>query len=237
MSTISDWEADYTGADTNVPASSTAIPFPANTTTDLGEVLRDTKAVIRSESLNKGWYPDSVAATYVSSTQFTLVGDVTDSWTPSVAVKLNQSNTVYTWIKDVNLSGGNTDVIITNAALTNTLTTVTRGAFMPPSTPSRSENFGYPMGTGSSIPPRVSQRGKFVVSDSTNTVTVPFIRTEPDTNYRVLIQLVSSDLLVDLDAQRFTTITKSTSNMALTLAAAPGASHTLEFEFALVRAI
>jgi uncharacterized membrane protein YcjF (UPF0283 family) len=77
----------------------------------------------------------------------------------------------------------------------------------------------------------------FVVSDSTNTVTVPFIRTEPDTNYRVLIQLVSSDLLVDLDAQRFTTITKSTSNMALTLAAAPGASHTLEFEFALVRAI
>jgi hypothetical protein len=180
MSTISDWEADYTGADTNVPASSTAIPFPANTTTDLGEVLRDTKAVIRSESLNKGWYPDSVAATYVSSTQFTLVGDVTDSWTPSVAVKLNQSNTVYTWIKDVNLSGGNTDVIITNAALTNTLTTVTRGAFMPPSTPSRSENFGYPMGTGSSLPPRVSQRGKFVVSDSTNTVTVPFIRKKPN---------------------------------------------------------
>ncbi len=234
MSTISDWAADYTTGDTNTPAANTAIPFPANTTTDLGQVLRDRKAVIRRESLNKGWEPDAQSVTYVNTTTFRISGDVSADWPVSMAVKCAVGNsTVYTWVRDVT-GGANTDIRVTDTALANTLTTVTRSGFKPGSNPVRN-TYGYPIGVGVGLPGRVSQQGKFRISETTNTVTVPFKYTEPDTNYQPLIQLVESDLLADLDASRFTTVTKGTNSMTLVPAAAPGAGNSLEFEYALVR--
>lgn len=238
MSTISDWLDDYTGGDTNVPASNTAIPFPANTTTDLGETLRDVKHVFRQESLNKGWQPDAVAATYVSNTSLTLTGDVGASYPPGTALKCALGNsTVYTWVQDVSVSG-NTTIDVSSTVLTNALTTVTRSAFLPPSNPIASNEWDYPMGVGSALPPRVSQIGSFRMSETTNTATVPFTKVEPDTNYRVLIQLVDSVSLFAgsaYNAQRFTSITKANSSMTVTLAAAPGGGNYCEFEFALLR--
>jgi len=237
VSTISDWVADYTGADTNVPQSNTAIPFPANTTTDLGQTLRDMKAVIRQESLNKGWEPDPQSVTYVSNTTFTLVGDLVAEWTPGTAIKCDLgASEVQTWIADAQFGGANTTVTTTNAALANTLVMVTRSAFKVSSTPTREVAWDYPMGFGTALPMRVTQRGRFHVSASANTVTVTFAKTEPNTNYRPLIQLmVTAADPTSNEAARIVGIVKSAANMALTFAAAD--TDTRIFEYALVRAV
>lgn len=236
MSSITDWKADYSGADLNVPADATAIPFPANTTTDLGETLRDTKAVIRQESLNKGWFPDAYTATFVNTTKFTVGSDITAFVTTGSAIKAALgANTVFTFARDVSYGAPNTSVIVGNAVLTNALTTVIGGAFRPPSNPLRNFQTGYPLGIGSSLPPYVSQLGRFMLKQATTTVTVPFTKTEQDTNYRPLIQPVTFDAYASLDALRITTISKATTSMDVTIAAAVGGTNQVEFEFALVR--
>ncbi len=65
--TISDWKADYTGADTNLP---TASQSPT-----VGPELREIKAVIRGETLNKLFASDKIPAFYVSGDDTFYIDD------------------------------------------------------------------------------------------------------------------------------------------------------------------
>lgn len=240
MSTISDWKADYPSPDTNAaPVTATSIPFPVSGSgTDLGAVLRDRKAVIRAESLNKGWWPDAATATYVSSTRFTLVGDVHASWPPGVAVKAKLSgSTEYTWVQASTYTGGSTRIDVADAVLDATLSQVTRGAVLPNSTPTLDAVSDYPMGVGSPLPPRITQRGQFRISSGTTSVTVPLMRTERDTNYTPLLQVVGlgTPSAYALDSYRVASIVKTTSSFTVTLAGSHAVATAMTWEFCLVR--
>lgn len=240
MSTISDWTTGYPSPDTNpAPLTGTSIPFPVSGSgTDLGAVIRDRKAVIRAESLNKGWYPDSVAATYVSTSRFTLAGDVHDEWPPGVAVKATLSgSTVYSWVADSVFIAGSTRIDIADTGLDATLSVVTRGAILPGSTPVLDRGWDYPMGVGSPLPPRITQRGKFRISSGTLTVTVPLMRTERDTDYTPLLQVVDlgTASAYALDSFRVSSVTKGTSSFTVIIAGSHAEATPMTWEFCLVR--
>lgn len=254
MSTISDWKADYTGADTNIPQADTAIPFPPDGTTDLGAMLRDAKAVVRQESLNKGWEPDSWPAEFVDERTFRIntTTNLLALYPPDIAVKCDLgSSTVYSWVASARIaasdpSPGNPtlfDFALNASVLTNSLTTVTFSAFKPPSSVDRhiSRISGltysiYPYGRGSALPQRVTQFGAFRVAGSAaNSATVMLAREEFDTAYRLLLQTVDSTGSPADGAYRVVSVSRETDSIAVTFASAPGALAAIVWEYCIIR--
>ena len=69
---LTDWKADYTGADTNTPAGS-ADPGSSGAATSLGAWLRSLKAITRSLTLEPGFDVMPTTATYVSADTFEIL--------------------------------------------------------------------------------------------------------------------------------------------------------------------
>lgn len=238
MSTISDWKADYTTADTNVPTGSTPLPFPpVGDGNSLGEVIRDRKAVIRQESLNKGWTPDALTATYVSADTFTVTGDQRALFPLNAAVKyLKGTTTGYSWVWKVSFAAGVTTVQLVDAfpALDPTLTQVIPSALLPGSTPVRNAAGGYPVNVGSPFPLHVSQIGAFDVSGSTTSAVVPFSRKERDLNYFVLLQLVSGGG-PNINSTYVANVVKDVDKLSINFRDAPGGGWDNTWEYCILR--
>lgn len=231
MSTISDWAADYGGADTNDPPASTPIPYPVvNDGNGLAEKIRDIKSVIKAESQNKGWEPDAIAATRVSSSVFTIGTDIRELYPVGIAIKLDLGSTeevVYL----TEIDGTGMELTVSPASVAVGLTHVTFSSIKPKSTPLRSA-YGYPKNVGSPLPNRISQRARFQISESTVTVSVPFMRTERSDDYELLLQAVDDDGgMAPNGAYRVIDVTKTATGFSMTIDAAPGAGVTMFWEY------
>lgn len=71
---ITNWQDDYLGQDTNSPFESDAIA------TMLDDQARNIKSVVRAESENKAWVRTGLLPTYVSATSFSVPGDQRDDF-------------------------------------------------------------------------------------------------------------------------------------------------------------
>lgn len=238
MSTISDWVADYAAGDTNTPANSTGIAYPVDGSTDLGAVLRDIKKVLRAESLNKGWWPDQRAAVRIDDDTFSCASlpNATDYPAGTPVKLIGASSTAYGWISGHPAAD---EVEVTPAGQITAgfgITHVVFGAILPGSDPENAAD-SYPAGVGSALPARLSQWGRFQISgNSTVSVQVPLAKTEPDTDYRVMIQAVDVDSGPAANgAYRIDEISKATTSFTITIDAAPGAGTTVYYEYGIFR--
>lgn len=236
MSTISDWLDDFSGADTNTPQDATAIAYPADGVSDLGFVLRDIKTVARQESLNKGWHPDTLAANRVSNSVFSCADADAADYPAGTAVKMiGGSSNAYGWVKEIS---GHQFTIKPSGLVTAGfgITGVVFSAILPSSDP---DNFdeSYPKDIGSALPARMTQWGRVQISgNATVSVGVPLAKTEPDTDYRVLIQPVEVDTGPAANgAYRRVVGSKTTTSFVLTIDTAPGAGTTVYYEYAIFR--
>lgn len=233
MPSITDWKDDYGGADTNIPQSNTAIPFPANMTTDVGQLLRETKAVIRQESFNKGWEADAYVGGIADPDHLTISAgtlDFTTLYPPGTAVKcVLTASTVYSWVKAISFAVPNNFVTLTDPVLSGPTASVVFAAAKPSS-------LATPV-LGSALRPVLSQWGRFQISgNSTVQVTVPLVRKERDTNYRALIQTVGvAGGTAQDSAYVVTDVTKANTSIQVTVEEAPGTGITMFYEYGLVR--
>lgn len=234
MSDISLWAADYTALDLNEPRNSTAIPYPVDGTDDLGAVLRDIKAVIRQESLNKGWEPDQYEATRVNDSRVVIggVGGALNELYPvGTAVKLiGASSNAYGWISVVDSSS----ITLKPSGLVTVgfgITHVKFSVFLPSSSVA---NF---VDIGSALPARMSQWGRFQINgNATTSVVVPLAKTEPNTNYRLIIQAVEVDAgPAENGAYRINAITKATNQFTFEIDTPPGVGTTVFYEYGVFR--
>lgn len=235
MSTISDWVADYGAGDTNNPQTATAIPYPVvNDGNGLAEKLRDIKAVIKSESQNKGWEPDARAATRVSDYQFTLAADVRAIIPVGTAIKLDLGGGSKAVVYLTDIDGAGTLLTVSPSSVAVGLVSARFSALKPGSTPTRNV-FGYPNGVGSPLPNRISQHAYFQVSETTATVTVPFMRTERDNGYELLLQAISAAGGSPPNSHyRVIDVIKTTTGFTVIFDGAPSAGVTALWEYAVV---
>lgn len=240
MSSITDWADDYASADTNTPASATAIPYPAAGTTDLGTVLRDLKKVVREESFNKGWSSDPINATYVSAATFNTAGNLTATYPTGLAVNINLNGTfVYSHISNLAYSAPNTLVTIVGSVLNSNLNTFAPSSVYPVSTPPR-QSIGYQANTISALPWKISQIGSFDFANGETSTTVYLARDEYDALYHVLLQPVSSTGTISSSHYRITNVAKYTNRFEPTVAAAtsgsaPPPDAKVRWEYCIVR--
>lgn len=238
MSTISDWLDDYTGADANAPADATAIAYPVDGVSDLGFVLRDIKQVIRDESLNKGWEPDTRVAVRVDNDTFSCASlpnaaTVYPSGTP---VKLiGGSSTAYGWISRFPAAD---EVAVTPTGLITAgfgITHVIFGAILPGSDPFHAAR-GYPAGVGSAMPARLTQWGRFRLVGTDDEAVLPLAKTEPDTDYRVMVQAVEVSAGPAANgAYRVESVVKTTTGITVTMGADPTPGTTVFYEYGIFR--
>lgn len=234
MSTISDWTDDFGGADLNTPQGNTGIAFPANATTDLGFIIRDTKAVIRQESLNKGWQPDATVVTRLGNTSFSVSGDLRTTYPPGTAVRLDGDSTIYTFVQALSFANSNTTVTTASGTIPANTDLAIFSALLPASHPG-SVAAGYTADVGSCFPYRISQWGRFETTTANLPVTVYFAKTEPNATYRLLLQVVGvANGPADNESYRPLGIEKSTGSFLLSTPD-PGFGPTLYWEFAVVR--
>lgn len=233
--TISTWLADYTGADLNTPTGATVIPLPAVLTTDLGQVIRDRKTVIRQESLNKGWYPDTVNATRISNTSFKSAGNLTTAYPVGMAIKgdLSGLGTVYTSIINTSFAAGNTTFTTANGALNASLNTITASPFLPSSDPLKNLK-NYAVDIGSSLPARVMEIGQIQVGP-TNTGEMFATRFRNMADAIFIVQAVSAIGGTPSNGSLRFYVTKPPAGPFLVLAAAPGAGVTVTYEYCVLR--
>ena len=116
------------------------------------------------------------------------------------------------------------------------ITHVVFSALKPSSNPIN-EDIGYPVGVGSALPARMSQWGRVQISgNATTSITIPLAKTEPDTDYRVLVQAVGVDSGPAANgAYRRVVGSKTTTSFVLTIDTAPGAGTTVYYEYAIFR--
>lgn len=233
MSTISDWD---TTAGNNDPQDSDSIAYPADGVSDLGFVIRDLKTVARQESLNKGWWPDVRAASRLSNNAFSCASVDGSDYPIGTAVKLiGGSSNAYGWIRDIS---GNDFTVKPSGLITVGfgITGVVFSALLPSS---NADNFdqSYPQDIGSALPARMTQWGRIQISgNATTSVTVLLAKTEPDTDYRVLVQAVEVDSGPAANgAYRRVVGSKTTTSFVLTIDTAPGSGTTVYYEYAIFR--
>jgi len=236
LSDISLWAADYTALDLNEPRNSTGVAYPVDGTDDLGAVLRDIKAVIRQESLNKGWYPDKFPATRINDNTARCVDLDGSDYPVGTAVKLTGSGgTAYGWVKSI--SGHN--FTLAPSGLVTVAFGVTEAefsVFLPGSNVFNLQD-GYPSGIGSPLPARLTQWGRFQISgNATTSVVVPLAKTEPNTNYRLLTQAVEvTSGPAANGAYRVNAITKATNQFTFEIDTPPGVGTTVFYEYGVFR--
>lgn len=234
MSTISDWDSV---AANNDPANGNSIAYPADGVSDLGFVLRDLKKVARQESLNKGWEPDQQAASRISNSVFLCATASQGDYPSGTAVKLiGGSGNAYGWVSGHPTT---TRFTVTPSGLITVgfgLTHVVFSALLPGSAPDNAL-WDYPAGVGSPFPARMTQWAKVQISgNATTSITVPLAKTEPDTDYRVLVQAVGVDSGPAANgAYRRVVGSKTTTSFVLTIDTAPGAGTTVYYEYAIFR--
>lgn len=235
MSTISDWLADYTAGDTNFPQDAEPIPFPVDGVGDLGFVLRDIKAVARGQTLDRLFEPDTRAATYVSSTSFTVPTDLRTTYPVGIAAQfVLAGGTAYTWIKTATFAAGVTTFGTSTAVLTNPITSVRFSALKPGSTAALAANT-YPDSIGSPFPYRLGQRGQFQITDPAVLAQVKFLHQEIDTNYRLFIQAISQSGASANASYRYIDIVKSKVDFVLRIGGAAGGGFVNVYEYQIVR--
>lgn len=234
MSVITDWADDYTSADTNTPTSATAIPYPAAGTTDLGEVLRDVKKVIRTESLAKAWETTASNAAYVGTSTFTVAGNLIATYPAGMALNLNLNGTfVYTHTRGLSYSAPNTTITTQRAVLNSDLTEVKFSTILPASTPAMGV---YPADVSSSLPWKITQMGQFDVYATETSTYVGLPRTEYDGLYVVLLQPISeSGGTATVSHYRVTEVSRSTTHFDPSFASSPGGSVRVRWEYCIVR--
>ncbi len=234
--TISDWFDDYTALDLNDPGNAEGIAYPVDGTTDLGAVIRDIKAVIRQESLNKGWWPDRRTANRVNNNTFRCVDVDGGDYPVGTAVKLiGSGGTAYGKVKSI--SGH--DFTLNPSGLVTVAFGITHVVFsvcLPGSNPFNFDD-GYPRDIGSPLPARLSQWGRFQISgNATTSVVVPLAKTEPNTSYRLITQAVEVDSGPAANgAYRVNAITKATNQFTFEIDAAPGVGTTVFYEYGVFR--
>lgn len=236
MSTISTWLADYTGTDTNTPGDATGIAYPVDGSTDLGAVIRDIKAVLRAESLNKGWWPDQRAVSRVDDDTFSCAtADETDYPSGTPVKLIGSGGTAYGWVSGHPAAD---EFSVTPAGRVTAgfgITHVIFGAVLPGSSPENAAA-NYPAGVGSPLAARLTQWARFQISETNTTVTVPLAKTESDTDYRVILQAVEVDSGPAANgAYRIIDVAKTTTTIEVTVDAAPGAGVTVYYEYGIFR--
>jgi len=237
MSTISDWLDDYTGADANEPANATDIAYPADGVSDLGFVLRDIKSVIRQESLNKGWWPDARAVTRISDDVFSCASAGRSDYPVGTAVKLiGSGGTVSGWVAGHPASDRFTIAPLGQITVGFGVTHAVFSALLPNSDPVNADA-SYPRGVGSALPARLTQWARFRLRGNTDTQAVlPLAKVEPDTDYRVMVQAVEVNSGPAANgAYRVESIAKTTTDITVTVGAAPGSGTTVFYEYGIFR--
>lgn len=79
------------------------------------------------------------------------------------------------------------------------------------------------------------RKGSVTVSDTNTVTTVTFATAEPDTNYSVFLQVKSFSGVTSTDPLLVTNKVYTTANFQFTINAAPGAGHSVTYEWFLVR--
>lgn len=235
--TISDWTDDYGGADANLPQGTDPIPDPVDGDYDVGAVLRDSKAVTRSESLNRMWEPDAITVTALSTTTFKKAGDYRTTYPLGTAVKMElvSAAVVYSWIVNVSYAAGETTWEVASAVIAVSITQMWFSSILPASSFAR-ESATYGRGVGGPFPWRVTQRGEFQITDPATTVTAVFLYEEPDTAYLPMVQPISqAGGAAPNGAFRITDITRTTTGFSMTIDAAPSPATSMLWEFLIVR--
>ncbi len=236
--TISDWTDDYGGADANLPQSGDPIPSPVDGTYDVGAVLRDSKAVTRTETLNRGWEPDALGSiTGLSTTTFKKTGDYRTTYPLGTAVKIQHADLtiVYSWIVGVSYAAGETTWEVASAVITGPILYVWFSSLLPGSSYAR-EYATYGRGVGGPFPWRVTQRGEFQITDPAVSVTTVFLYEEPDNDYLPMIQPISqAGGAAPNGAFRIISVTRTTTGFTMTIDAPPNPATSMLWEYLIVR--
>lgn len=117
-----------TTAASNSPAGSDPI------SNNLDDYLRGIQAIVRAESLNKGWERWNHTVTWLSGTTFSVPGDLTSLYTANRRLKFTLAGptTTYGTVSSSSFGAGVTTVTVTNdsTALTSPISEVQLGADM-----------------------------------------------------------------------------------------------------------
>lgn len=233
---VKDWTDDYDAGDSTLPGQTTPIPFPADGTTDVGFIIRETKAGVREYSNGRGWQIEELTVTWLTSTTFKVATDYRALIPTGTAVRIVlAASTVYSWVIALSWDGADTTLTIADAVATNPITTVTFSAVLPQGSHARSLA-GYTDDVGSVFPTRVTQRGEFFFTGgSPTTMTVPLLLEEYDANYKVLVQAVATSGASALGAYRILKITPATDGFEIEFDNDPGGSVVNTYEYVVVR--
>lgn len=236
--TISDWTDDYGGGDANLPQGGDPIPVPVDGDYDVGAVLRDSKAVTRSESLNRMWEPDRIGSvTALTTTTFKATGDYRTTYPlgTAVMIELASAALVYTWIVGVSFAAGETTWEVASAVIPGPILYVTFSSILPGSSFARA-SATYPANIGGPFPWRVTQKAEFQITDPATTVTVEFLYAEPDTSYLPMVQPISqAGGAAPNRAFRITDITRATTGFSMTIDNSPSPATSMLWEYLIVR--
>lgn len=243
---IEDWQADYTGADTNLPTEGQS--------PTVGPELREIKAVIRGETLNKHFRSDKINAFHaVIDPDDTIRVDATDlgaEWPTdadilpgeTLLVTLNDPDAFEYWavVKTVTLAPGEVILtLFTGVHLDGTDGTVShirRSIYKVPNHPSHPIDPAYEenMKQVSALPARFSTMfGRMTGAATTLKVGFPF---KIPTAYNVRIfctvkTFVSGGGAVPIGALLPKSITRDELEATLTVHTAPGGTSRVEWLF------
>jgi len=240
---ITDWKADYGGADTNTPNAS-ASPT-------VGPELREIKAVIRGESLNKFFRSDKISATYVSgddtlnidSTGLTdgLPTDANFLPGETMLVTLNNPSPAEYWavVKTVTLLPGIVQLALFTGVHLNgtdgTLSHIRRSIYKVPVHASSAVDPSYieTLQDISSLPARTScMLGQCTGTNTVFKVAFPF-KIPATYNVRIFGTLIGFTGGTTGGSMRIQSITHDTQEATITLQAAPSAAHSVAWLFTM----
>jgi hypothetical protein len=223
---IDDWVSDFTGGDTNDPQN--------GDTPALGTELREVKAVIRGESLNKWFESTKIEVTYDSGGNTFLVPQAELDMPPSldpqpgeVLLLTQTGEPAEFWAVVTERVLVSTDVAITVATgvtLDADLTHMRRSIFRPDPHPANL-NYATQFKRVSPLPAQIfTTYNRCDGTNQTFTLGTPFF-IPAALNYRVFCTPVDSSLAANAGAYRVRGINKSTSIVEITLNDAPGSGE------------
>lgn len=241
---ITDWHADYGGADTNVPTAGQA--------PTVGPELREIKAVIRGETLNKYFRSDKLPAfrsggdpddtLRVDSTLLSVDGIPTDANIlpgETLLVTLNDPDAFEYWAVVKTVTLGPSVVILTLFTgvhldgTDGTVSHIRRSIYKVPVHPSSAVDPAYieTLGQVSSLPARVSTVfGQATGTATTIKVGFPF-KIPAAYGIRIFGDVQTQTGTPPIGALRIKSITHDELEATVTLHTAPGAGNTVAWLF------
>lgn len=243
--TISDWS---TNALSNTPANGTALTTTGDGTLN-DKAFQEPKAVVREESLNKGFEPDVFTASQINSRTFQIAGiDLRDNYAPYDTVLLYKAaggvTPVTGTIQSISLSGADTRIVLFDVrgydnAEEDIPGMIDRARFSAFRSRLRFAELRTYLATPSvqlpSFVPRLFQAGTISIrgTDFFGTSFLPFI--EPTNKYFVSVQVIDSTGDPPEGAFLLRRVTKHTNKLTVTLCEAPGEGNTVVLEFKVYR--